>query len=186
MSTIIAGHFQLQDEIDAARRGLLEAGFAADRITTFYLNPQGQHDAHELGGDHDKSPGARESDEGVLQGGGAGAVAGVVAGSAALPLAGPLAPVVGALVGAHVGSLFSLSKMKDAGEPEEGPDGHENTIAPRLSGMRIAVAVDDAAQEQQAIELLRQRGAQDLERAEGAIHAGDWRDFDPTSRPQRV
>ena len=75
MSNIIAGHFQTQDEIADARGALLRAGFSADRISDFYVNPQGQHDMHELGGDHDKSPGAKESDQGVVQGGATGAVA---------------------------------------------------------------------------------------------------------------
>lgn len=181
MSNIIAGHFQTQDEIADARGALLRAGFSADRISDFYVNPQGQHDMHELGGDHDKSPGAKESDQGVVQGGATGAVAGAVAGAAAIPVAGPLGPVVGALVGAHVGSLFSFSKMKDAGEPEEGSI--ENMQAPRKSGMLIAVEVIDSGQEQQALDVLRGLGAKDLERAEGTIAGGDWGDFDPNSRP---
>ena len=183
MSTIIAGHFQLQDEIADARIALLGAGFAAERISAFYVNPQGQHDVYALGGDHDKSPGAKESDEGVVQGGAGGAVAGALAGSAAIPVAGPLGPVVGALVGAHIGSLFSLSKMKEAGEPEDGHEGHKNMAPPRKSGMLIAVAVADQDQERKALDVLRGLGALDLERADGQISGGDWRDFDPNSRP---
>jgi hypothetical protein len=180
MTTIIAGHFQLQDDIADARIALLRAGFAADRISSFYVNPPGQHDMYELGGDHDKSPGAKESGEGVVQGGATGAVAGAVVGSAAIPVAGPLGPVVGALVGAHVGSLYSLHKMKEAGEAE---DGGENERAPRKSGMMIAVAVGDAAEEQQALTVLRGVGGRDIERAEGHISGGDWRDFNPNSLP---
>ncbi|MYM31731.1 hypothetical protein GTP58_25710 [Duganella sp. CY15W] len=183
MSTIIAGHFQLQDEIADARLALLDAGFAATRISSFYVNPPGQHDVYALGGDHDKSPGAKESDEGVLKGGATGAVAGAVAGAATIPLTGPVGPVVGALVGAHVGSLYSLHKMKEAGEPDK--DG-SNQLAPRKSGMMIAVAVDDAAHEQRALEVLRRLGARDIERAEGAISGGDWRDFNPNSLPELV
>jgi hypothetical protein len=180
MSTIIAGHFQLQDEIADARLALLGAGFAAARISSFYVNPPGQHDVHELGGDHDKSPGAKESDEGVVAGGATGAVAGAVIGSATIPIAGPVGPVVGALVGAHVGSLYSLHKMKEAGEPDE--DG-SNVRPPRKSGMLIAVEVDDVAQEGQALDIMRRLQALDIERAEGSITSGDWRDFDPNSLP---
>jgi hypothetical protein len=183
MSTIIAGHFQLQDEIADARLALLGAGFAAARISSFYVNPPGQHDLYELGGDHDKSPGAKESDEGVVKGGAAGAVAGAVAGAATMAVTGPVGPVVGALVGAHVGSLYSLNKMKDRGEADE--DG-SNQHAPRKSGMLIAVAVDDTEQEQQALALLRRLGARDIERAEGRITAGDWGDFNPNSLPELV
>jgi len=180
MSTIIAGHFQLQDEIADARLALLGAGFAAARISAFYVNPPGQHDVHELGGDHDKSPGAKESGEGVLKGSATGAVAGAVIGSATIPIAGPVGPVVGALVGAHVGSLYSLHKMKEAGEPDE--DG-SNVRPPRKSGMLIAVAVDDIAQEHQALDILRRLQATDIERAEGSIASGDWGDFNPNSLP---
>jgi hypothetical protein len=180
MSTIIAGHFQLQDEIAEARIALLDAGFAPDRISSFYVNPPGQHDAYPLGGDRDKSPGAKESDEGLVKGGAMGAVAGAVAGSATIPATGPLGPVVGALVGAHVGSLYSLHKMKEAGAPEPGG---ENQQPPRKAGMMIAVAVADPQQEAQALATLRRLGAHDIERAEGHIEAGDWADFNPTSLP---
>ncbi len=180
MSTIIAGHFQLQDEIADARLALLGAGFAAARISSFYVNPPGQHDLYELGGDHDKSPGARETDEGVIQGGAAGAVAGALAGAATIPITGPVGPVVGALVGVHVGSLYSLHKTKERGEPDE--DG-SNLHPPRKAGMMIAVAVDDEVQQARALDILRRLGAHEIERAEGHITGGDWRDFDPNSLP---
>lgn len=183
MTTIIAAHFQLQDEIADARIALLGAGFAASQISAFYVNPPGQHDVYELGGDHDKSPGAKESGQGVVEGGATGAVAGAVVGSAAIPVAGPMGPLVGALVGAHVGSLYSLHHMKEAGEPEAGG---QNARPPRKSGMMIAVAVADAAQEQRALDLLRRLGGRDIERAQGRIHAGDWSDFDPNSLPVPV
>jgi hypothetical protein len=180
MSTIIAGHFQLQDEIANARQALLDAGFADSRISAFYVNPPGQHGVYAYGGDHDKSPGARASDEGVVQGSAAGAVAGAAVGAATIPLTGPVGPVVGALVGAHVGSLYSLHKMKEAGEPDK--DG-SNLRPPRKSGMLIAVAAEDVAHEQRALEVLRQLGAHDIERAEGSISGGDWSDFDPNTLP---
>ena len=183
MSTIIAGHFQLQDEIAEARIALRDAGFAAERISSFYVNPAGQHATYELGGDHDKSPGAKESDEGVVKGGAVGAVAGAVAGSATIAATGPIGPVVGALVGAHVGSLYSLHKMKEAGEPEQGG---ENQRPPRRAGMMIAVAVEGAEQEQRALDTLRRLGAHDIERADGSISGGDWGDFDPNSLPVAI
>ncbi|TFW28634.1 glycine zipper domain-containing protein [Duganella callida] len=180
MSTIIAGHLQLQDDIADARLALLNAGFEASRVSSFYVNPPGQHDVYELGGDHDKSPGAKDTDEGVVKGGATGAVAGAVVGSAAIPIAGPLGPVVGALVGAHVGSLYSLHETKERGEPED--DG-SNVRPPRKAGMMIAVAVDDTAQEQLALEVLHRHGARDIERAQGTIASGDWSDFNPNSVP---
>lgn len=180
MSTIIAGHFQLQDEIANARQALLDAGFAPSHISAFYVNPPGQHGVYQYGGDHAVSPGARASEEGVLQGGASGAVAGAMAGAAATPVTGPVGPLVGALVGAHVGSLYSLHKMKEAGVADK--DG-SNVRPPRKSGMLIAVAAEDADRERRALALLRQLGASAIERAEGSIGGGDWRDFDPNSLP---
>jgi hypothetical protein len=183
MSTIIAGHFQLQDEVEQARRALVDAGFASERISGFYLSQPGQHDMTPLGGDHLHSPGAKESPEGVVEGAGAGAAVGAVAGAVTSPVTGPLGPVVGGLLGAHVGSLFSFSKMKEAGEKEEGG---RAPLENRPAGMLVAVAFDEPALEQQAVDLLRRLGAHHIERAKGNIVDGDWADFDPSSPPDII
>jgi hypothetical protein len=181
MSTIIAGHFQLQDEVDRARRELASAGFAADRISGFYVNQPGQHDMSPIGGDHlQESPGAKETPEGLVEGAATGGVVGAAIGAVTAPVTGPVGPVVGGLVGAHVGSLFSFAKMKDAGEHEEGG---ENRAEPRKAGMLAAVALADPADEGRAVAVLRQLGAHHIERAEGTVENGDWVDFDPLSRP---
>jgi len=184
MSTIIAGHLQLQDEVDWARRALAEAGFAEDRISGFYLNQPGQHDMTPIGGDHILSPGAKESPTGVIEGVAAGGALGLGVGTATAPFTGPVGPVVGGLLGAHVGSLFSFSKMKEAGEREEG--GVENVVEPRKAGLLVAVAFDDPSLESRAVEILRKLGAHHIEPAQGNIADGDWADFDPTSLPQVI
>jgi len=190
MARILAGHFQLQDEVDAARAALVGAGFADSRISAFFVNQPGQHDMHELGGDRDMSPGAKETPEGIAEGAAVGAAVGAGVGAAPVRATGPLGPVVGALVGAHVGSLYSFNKMKGAGESEEVDPGegspHENPRRPRQPGMLIAVAVDDDEEGERALATLRQQGAQNIEQAEGSIVNGDWEDFDPLSLPVRV
>jgi hypothetical protein len=183
MSMIIAGHFQLQEEVERARRALLDAGFAGERISGFYLSQPGQHDQTPIGGDHIHSPGAKETPEGVAQGATAGAAVGAVAGAATAPVTGPLGPIVGGLVGAHVGSLFSFSKMKDAGEREEGG---RAPVENRHAGMLIAVAFDDTGLEGKAVDVLRGLGATQIERARGNIVDGDWADFDPGSAPDII
>jgi hypothetical protein len=184
MSMIIAGHFQLQEEVERARRALLDAGFTGERISGFYLSQPGQHDQTPIGGDHVmQSPGAKETPEGLAQGAGTGAAVGIVAGAATSPVTGPLGPVVGGLLGAHVGSLFSFSKMKEAGEKEEGG---RAPIENRHAGMLIAVAFDDAGLEARAVDVLRGLGATQIERARGNIVDGDWADFDPGSAPDII
>jgi phage tail tape-measure protein len=122
----------------------------------------------------------------VAEGAAGGAAVGAVAGAATAPLTGPLGAVVGGLVGAHVGSLFSFSKMKDAGQPEDGAPGGHAPRENRPAGMLVAVAFDDAGQEQQAIDVLRRLGAHHIERASGNIVDSDWADFDPASVPDII
>lgn len=185
MSTIIAGHFQLQEDSCRARDALLAAGFSARHISTFFINPPGQHDTYGLGGDRDKSPGARETGTGIAKGVATGSVVGAAIGAVSAPVTGPLGVVVGALVGGHVGSLYSFSDMKEAGEPEQGSIA--NQVEQRPSGMLVAVALGDTDDmpglEQRAIDVLRRQGAHHIEEAEGTIVDGDWQDFNPLSLP---
>jgi hypothetical protein len=183
MSTIIAGRFQLQEDLDRARAALVDAGFDSGRISGFYLSQPGQHDQTAIGGDNIQSPGAKETPEGVVQGVATGGAVGAAIGAATMPVTGPLGPIVGGLVGGHVGSLFSFSKMKERGESEEGG---ENRVPPREAGMLVAVAFDDGGMADRAVDVLRQLGAHHIERADGNIVNGDWADFDPSSRPQLV
>ena len=76
MATIIAGRFAQQTQIQEAIDALLRAGFSQNEISSFYVNPAGQHDYYPLGGDHDKSPGAEESETGSLSGLAAGGAVG--------------------------------------------------------------------------------------------------------------
>ena len=184
MSTIVAGHFQLQMEAEQARRELIGAGFPEDHITAFYLNQPGQHDLTPIGGDHALSPGAKESPVGMVQGELAGGALGAAIGAATSVVTGPVGPIVGGLVGAHVGSLYSLSKMKEAGEHEQG--GGANVVEPRLAGMLVAVALEEPDQEARALEVLRELGSHHIERAQGTIENGDWTDFDPNSLPALI
>lgn len=185
MSTIVAGHFQLQDQVEHARHELMRAGFPEEQISAFYLNQPGQHDLTAIGGDRALSPGAKESPMGVAEGAAAGGAVGAAIGAVTAVVTGPAGPIVGGLVGAHVGSLFSLSKMKEAGEGEAGGRG-ENHYAPRKAGMLVAVAFDEPEQEQRALEVLQRLGSDHIERAHGTIEQGDWTDFDPLSLPELI
>lgn len=183
MSRILAGHFTLQDQVEQARSALVDAGFAQERISAFYVNQPGQHDLYVLGGDQDKSPGAAETPVDVAKGVAGGAAVGAAIGAATASVTGPAGPILGALVGAHVGSLYSFHGMKEAGEPE--PAG-EQPAAPRKAGMMLAVALENDAQQARALAVLRDLGAGQIEQANGSIVDGDWVDFDPLSVPLLV
>lgn len=175
MSTIIAARFDLQEEAAHAVSVLEEAGFARARISTFFVNPAGQHDRFAVGGDRDKSPGAEDTDRGAAAGVAAGAGAGAAAGLATAPMTGPLGPALGGLVGGHLGGLVGSLAATD-----------DDPLPRRVAGMLVAVAVGDPQQEREAIRLLQALESADLERGEGTIREGDWIDFDPLSIPQPV
>ncbi len=173
MATIIAGRFAQQEQVQHAIAALQQAGAPTAQITSFYVNPPGQHDLYPVGGDRDESPGAEDVDKGSAAGIGAGGVAGAAAGAPA----GPLGAIVGGLVGAHVGSLFGSLSQTD----------EDKDIPPiRQAGMLVAVAVSTPDEERRAIDVLRQTGGTCLERAQGQIVDGDWGDFDPLSTPEFI
>jgi len=177
MATILAGRLQLQEEVQAAIADLQDAGFAAGRIASFYVNPPGQHDMHPAGGDRPNSPGAEDTGKGAGAGIGAGGAVGAAVGAVATPVLGPVAPLTGAAVGAYAGSLMgAVSRTHEVGQI---PD-------VRQAGMLVAVAAGDAEEEQRAADTLRRSGAFDLERAKGQIIDGEWIDFDPLSLPDYI
>ena len=195
MSRIVAAHFQRQDQIDSARQALAGAGFSTDQISSFYVSSAGQHDLTPIGGDHIASPGAKETPDAVAAGAASGALVGAAIGAATVAATGSVGPLVGGLVGAHVGTLFSFSKMKDAGEGEQtdadaaGGDAAragDNRAEPRKAGMLVAVALAAPGDEARALGVLRGLGADHIERADGHIASGDWTDFDPNSVPQLI
>lgn len=190
MSHIIAGRFKEQDQVNRAIDAMVEAGFPQEGISSFYLNPPGQHNLYSIGGDRDDSPGAHETSGGVVTGAATGGAVGAGVGLIGAPVFGPVGPAVGALVGAHVGGLIgSLSQMKEKGEHEEitpadtHSDASDNTRHQRKSGLMLAVSADGDQAQQSAVSLLRQLGADDIEQAQGTIINGDWQDFDPLEPP---
>lgn len=180
MTTIIAGRFEQQDQVQQAIAEMVRAGFPEDHISSFYLNPPGRHHQLPMGGDHNKSSGAEESPQGSAAGAVTGSAVGAAVGAVTTPLSGPLGAVTGAFVGGYVGSLAgSLGKMKDDG----GAESAESEPLIRHSGMMVAVSVSPDDDTERAAQVLRACGAVDIERANGTIVNGDWEDFDPESMP---
>jgi len=177
MSQIVAGNFASKTQADSAIEALLSAGIERDHICSFRVNPPGQHDAYPIGGDEYMSPGAAGAGGSALRGAAIGGAIGLGAGIAALPIAGPVGVVGGACIGAYVGSL--AGELKTMGEDEE------NGVAPgtdasRPAGVLVAVETPLALERAFAADVLRQRGARDVEETEGIWQDGAWVDFDPT------
>jgi hypothetical protein len=80
-------------------------------------------------------------------------------------------------VGAYVGAL--------AGTAEQSEDTAAVTVR-RPAGVMVAVCVGSEDREHEAIRVLRECGADNLERADGIWENGDWIDFNPTAEPMLV
>jgi hypothetical protein len=130
-----------------------------------------------LGGDEDADPKAEGGDSGALKGAAIGGAVGAVAGIAATPLVGPIAIAGGAAAGAYAGSLTgAVNRM---GDDRPAPQ-------PRPAGVMVAVSIDSSEDDELAVDVLRDRGARMIERAEGAWRNGRWIDFDPVHPPDIV
>lgn len=174
MAIIVAGRF---DTVDKARavEGMLAPRFGPERLSVFYNGPAGQHAAYPIGGDEDKDPGARKSDAGAAKGAAIGAGAGLAIGA----VGGPVTAAAGAGVGAYTGSLIGAVKSaKGADEPSD--------PVRRSAGIILAIEAEDATAEAEAIRVLAEQGADEIEKAHGEWRDGKWVDFDPAASPNLV
>lgn len=177
MTQIVAGIFDDEQSATAAARELRGAGFGAADLDQFALNPPGRHHGLPLGGDEDADAKAEGGDRGAITGAAIGTAVGAVAGLAATPLIGPVAVAGGAAAGAYAGSLAgAVNKMGDDTPVPE----------PRPAGVMVAVNTGSPEDEEIAIDLLRDRGATMIERAEGSWRNGKWADFDPVRSPEII
>jgi len=176
MSTIIAGLFEGIEQAEVAIGALRGGRFAADDVCEFANNPPGQHDQFPIGGDENSDPGARHAGGGAAAGAGVGAGAGAALGAV---VGGPPGAAVGAGLGAYVGSLVGALGGLDGKGSDQRP-------VRRPAGVMVAVRVDDASEEQAAIEVFTARGAGHIEKAEGQWTQGKWADFDPVTAPHIV
>lgn len=184
MTTLIAGRFSQQNQAENASAELMRSGFSARDMSLFYVNPQGQHDIHPVGGDEDESPGTHHASSGAVAGAAGGVGVGTLVGAATLPVLGPAGPLLGAAVGAYTGSLVgALNTMKKHEEHAEITERSEikssdDDAHPRKAGVLLAVAVATPEQRASAIEILG-ASALEVEEAEGELQNGQWTDFDP-------
>ncbi len=169
---IITGSFAQLPEAHGALSDLASAGFAPGRTATFFVSPPAEPDQYCAG---DGPPPIDGAATGGASGAAIGAAIGAAAGLAALPLLGPAAVAV-AGAGAYAGSFAgAMLKLEDQNEPVDTP----NAASHRKAGTLIAVAAETPEQQRRAADLLRARGATDIERTEGRLVDGQWTDFDP-------
>jgi len=172
MPMIIAGMFDTFEQGERACESLRDAGFDPFNTSVFFNNPPGRHDRTPIGGDENADPHAAHMHVGAAT----GAAVGAGIGLAALA-AGPLAAAAAAGVGAYAGALAGgVSKASDAHTPP----------ARRPAGVMVAVNIGDGAREDDAVFVLQQSGARNIERAFGTWRDGEWIDFDPVEPPHLI
>jgi hypothetical protein len=188
MATIIAGRFDTQDAANQALDALERAGFSRSNMQAFYLSPPGQHGNVPVVDNEHPPVGTHGAGKKAIAGALVGGAAGLAAGLAAAPLAVPAAAAVGALSGAGVGAYGSslAGAVSGSGGGEVEQKAMNDEIVERHSGMMLAVNADATGGADNAVQLLRQAGAVQLERAEGEWRDGEWVDFDPLKRPEFI
>lgn len=183
MSTIIAGTFKEQEQAAQVLDALMSSGFSNEEMTSFYVNPPGQHALHTGGGDEGASPGARGAGKGAAAGASVGGAVGLAAGIAAAPVIGPAGLVAAAGVGAYTGSLAGANKSTDKQVVDENRTQKVSeqpvSTTDRKAGVLVAVRADESDSQRHAIDVLRSHGAADIECAKGNLARGQWSDFDP-------
>ena len=164
MSTIIASRFQLKEQAESAVERLIQVGFATEKVSSFYVNPPGQHATYPIGGDRYKSPDKHDSDK-----------------SAASDSAG--IAVVETIIGVDADKKNRLDAVahQTSGRPDDSVP--VDSVPIRKAGMLVAVELGTNNRLDQLVALLRALGAENIEKLDGEIIDGEWPDFDPLTEP---
>jgi hypothetical protein len=174
MAKTVIGLMENIDDARGAVRDLLQSGIAASDIG-FMANEK-----HALpAADADT---ARESDaaSGAITGATLGGIAGLALALAplAIPGIGPLlaaGPLAAALAAAGVGAVTGglIGGLMRLGVPEQ--EAHSYAEALRRGGILVTVAADSAAQAQAALEIMRRRGAVDIDQRAAQWKKQGWK-----------
>jgi hypothetical protein len=185
MTDIVAGRFQQQGAAQAAMEQLLQHGFRRDDVSSFFVNPPGQHARFPIGGDRNVSPGARGAGWAAAGGAVLGAVLGFVFGSAASHVFGLVATIAGTVAGAYLGMLAgALARLQDKRPPRRGEPDESAEV--RRGGILVAAHTPTSTSHDEAVRTLQSSGAIEVEAAQGEWRDGRWVDFDPTLPPARA
>ncbi|CAB3806000.1 hypothetical protein LMG28688_06272 [Paraburkholderia caffeinitolerans] len=174
MSLIVAGRFTTFPAAEAVAEKLFARGFIEEDVNLFFVNPRGMHARHTPHPVH-VDVGPPHHRRNLVMGAVAGAVVGISLFGALLMASLP-STVIAAVVGAWLGARIGAGWQRRAE--------HEERVhrEARQSGVLLAVHVS-AENQATAAEVLREAGADDLERASGQWNGGHWADFDPTQTP---
>jgi hypothetical protein len=172
MEQIIAGRFESIAKADATATLLTDYIDPTD-ICIFYNNPPGQHDVLFAGGDEKIDPAAEEAHKSAFAVGATSAITAGAIGAFGGPIVALTAVGVAAYTGSLVGAMHGMEDKEDSSEPPR-----------RQSGVILAVHVANPKNKKRIVSTLREKGAKDIEHAEGKWRHGDWVNFNPVESPQ--
>lgn len=183
MIDIVAGRFEQQGDAQVAIEKLLRHGFRRHDVSSFFVNPPGQHARFPLGGDRNVSPGARGAGLAAVGGAVLGGVGGLIAGIAASQALGAVAIIVGVAAGAYLGVLAgALARLQDRRRSRRG----NGTTEVRAAGIMVAAHTPTTRSRNEAVRAFHSSGAVEIEATKGHWRHGMWTDFDPTTPPTCV
>ncbi len=160
MATVIAARFQSMEQAQLVLEQLIQKGFSEGKVTSFYVNPPGQHATYPIGGDRYESPGIHLFDEDSTSDSATKALVEAVIG-------------VDSTQETHTIAADDLDHVNDI-------------VQMRKSGMLVAVELSASNLQDKTVALFIGLGAKDLEKMDGEIINGEWGDFDPLSEPSYI
>ena len=201
MKTIV-GSFDSFDEAKQVAQELMDEGFRDSDVSVIANNASGQYGARlttDSGGltearvsdrdavDRDVADDASGAATGAVTGGVVGGAAGLAASlmGLAIPGIGPIiaaGPIVAALSGAGVGAVAGglIGGLTDMGVSKTDAEYYAESV--RRGGALVTVRADDTRAER-AAEILRDRGAIDIERRAGQWRERGWTGWNERAEP---
>lgn len=213
MTLIVAARFESWESAGIAANHLNEKGIPDEALHTFYVNAPGAHDQFSVGGDQTADVDARGAQFGAVAGAAVLGLAGAST-FALLSLtfdASVYIIILAAGIGAYLGSLIGALRVagrkrartfvdplgaayratthqpaRDVGEGESrtaAADIKAGYTPIRHAGVLLAVH-GEASNQAMIVQILREAGGVDVERAQGRWSEGRWTDFDPVKPPE--
>lgn len=197
MAKTIVGSFDSFEEAQDVLRDLQQRGYSRDDISVIANNASGQYNDQygEEGQLPRDAPGTMSdtgagSATGAAAGGVLGGAAGLVVGlmGLAIPGIGPIiaaGPIAAALAGAGVGAVAGglIGGLTGAGVSED--DAHYYAESVRRGGALVTVRAEDARADE-AVSIMRDHGAVDVERRAEQWKQQGWTRHDPSATPYSV
>jgi hypothetical protein len=187
MTRTVVGMFDTASEAQSALQALTSAGFTGNDIDLVANNASGEYGAvSDKAGIFDKEGNGLDAGEGATFGATSGAVIGLLVGIGALALPG-IGPVIAAgaigsvLAGTAIGAVSGgiIGGLVGAGIPES--DAHVYAEGVRRGGSVLMIRTDTEERVTQAVSILQQHNAVDIDRRSEEYRQGGWSKFDEQS-----